>query len=274
MYALDQTSTLTRSPSLEAQTPLAGYIRTPTETRVKTLPGQNVLTISTFSVMVLFHERLREARRALGLTQDAAAKRAGITQTQWARYERGAEKPRPDRQRQISQAVELDPETLEPLLVATGQLQLPGSHAIAWEVRRNPGRRNVPEIWFFDIPISSPHIEVMALWMINHEPAVIAAFGPDPAFAYLSARLQDLEGVDPDYSPMTDKKMTRHGKSIQQLNSEYTALLIKNRNSAGQFLETHLELLEAMKKTEPAATKQNLLVLRRLLTELEGTAVQ
>ena len=43
--------------------------------------------------LILVGERLRETRKALGLSQDDAAAAVGVTRVQWGRYERGVPMP-------------------------------------------------------------------------------------------------------------------------------------------------------------------------------------
>jgi len=44
----------------------------------------------------LFHERLRQARKAKGLLQTSVAERIGVTEATWRRYETGKQPPRVD----------------------------------------------------------------------------------------------------------------------------------------------------------------------------------
>ena len=55
--------------------------------------------------MSVFSDKLKAAREAAGLTQTAAAQRAGIAQSLWAQYERGATAPSIDQAARLAQAV-------------------------------------------------------------------------------------------------------------------------------------------------------------------------
>lgn len=57
-------------------------------------------------------EAIRAAREAAGLTQVAAAERAGLQQPDWSDYETGAQQPRIETLRRIAAALGVEPGSL------------------------------------------------------------------------------------------------------------------------------------------------------------------
>lgn len=64
-----------------------------------------------------FAQRLRAARRALGLSQDEAAFRARVTASQWSRYECSISEPNLTTLRRIAPVLMLDNEAVGRLVV-------------------------------------------------------------------------------------------------------------------------------------------------------------